>query len=483
MSSHENISISAIDQVLAELPETFTVSDIQKRLGSRADGLARRLERLLDGDDRFFNAPGKPFHRREAFFKNFRFAVTFDGWELGQGFLIPGHRFSPVLHPEVFPSETTLLDGGRPVPRREITLPLGQAFHYHMLLGSDNIFDFLLAESPANAALRSGRTADEQVTLTVFDLSEFYRRSSACEGDAMICTVNDYEKGVLDIAFQPGSERSSSRRKAWELVFDEALTKVCERFEDYLDITEQLAWGLYYGGEVLRSPDCSIDEYIRLSAKMTIRAEGDHAVLALRNEEKNQDGETAGDDVSDILTLSKGETGSLQGILKELGNPVTLPEIDAYILDECFARESDFDAIFRRIFGSAENICADEAQQVYLATYLEERFEELHGNYNRADDELKAPLRSEILEGIDAKLEFFRLLSDVDADPEALDHEAMHRLAEIDLRLDEMLKLLDSPRYTPDAPELEKVASMVDSRLDEQQELIEKLSSKIKSRQ
>ena len=350
-----------------------------------------------------------------------------------------------------------------------------------MLLGSDNIFDFLLAESPANAALRSGRNANEQVTLTVFDLSEFYRRNNACEGDAMICEVTDYDKGVLSVSFIPGSERSGSRRKAWELVFDEALTKVCDRFEDYLDISEQLAWGLYYGGEVLRSPDCSIDEYIRLSAKMTIRADGDHAVLALRNEEKTADPEDAGS-VADILTLSKGETGSLQGIIKEMGNPVTLPEIDAYILDECFARESDFDAIFRRIFGSAENVCADEAQQVYLANYLEERFEELHGNYDRAGDETKAPLRSEILEGIDAKLEFFRLLADVDADPETLDHEDMHRLAELDLRLDEMLKLLNSPAYTPDQPELDKVASLVETRLDEQQELIEKLSSKIKSR-
>ena len=481
MSSQHDISITDIDRALEALPGTFTVGDLQKRLGNRSDGLARRLERLLDGDDRFFNIPGGAFRRREDFFKGFKFAVTFDSWEISQGFLIPGHRFSPFLHPEVFPSETTLLDGGNAIPCKEITLPLGQAFHYHMLLGSDNIFDFLLAESPANAALRSGRNANEQVTLTVFDLSEFYRRNNACEGDAMICEVTDYDKGVLSVSFIPGSERSGSRRKTWELVFDEALTKVCDRFEDYLDISEQLAWGLYYGGEVLRSPDCSIDEYIRLSAKMTIRADGDHAVLALRNEEKTADPEDAGS-VADILTLSKGETGSLQGIIKEMGNPVTLPEIDAYILDECFARESDFDAIFRRIFGSAENVCADEAQQVYLANYLEERFEELHGNYDRAGDETKAPLRSEILEGIDAKLEFFRLLADVDADPETLDHEDMHRLAELDLRLDEMLKLLNSPAYTPDQPELDKVASLVETRLDEQQELIEKLSSKIKSR-
>ena len=144
MSSQKDITLSDIEQIVDALPETFTIADIKKKLGNRSDGLSRRLERILDGDDRFFNAPGKGFHRREAFFKDFRFAVTFDNWELSQNFLIPGHRFAPFLFEEVFPSDVTLMDNGSPIPMKQITLPLGQAFHYHMLLGSDNIFDFLV---------------------------------------------------------------------------------------------------------------------------------------------------------------------------------------------------------------------------------------------------------------------------------------------------------------------------------------------------
>lgn len=478
MSSQNDISIGDIDRVLESMPEEFTIDDLKKKLGNRSDGLARRLERLLDGDDRFFNGIGGTFRRREEFFRGFKFAVTFDSWELEQGFLIPGHRFSAFLHNEVFPSEVVLLADGREIPQRGITMPLGQAFHYHMLLGSDNVFDFLLAESPANAGIRSSHHANEQVTLSVYDMSEFYKQHNASDGDALICEVSDYAKGILNVSFLRGSERSTARRKMWVAAFDKALGKVCERFEDYLDITDQLTWGLYYGGAELKSPDSSVDEYIRLSMKMSIRADGDHAVLAVRDDAKNAD--TYESDPSDVISLSRGETGSLAAILKELGNPVTMPEIDACILDECFARESDFDAIFRRIFGAAENICVDETQQVYLYNYLEERFEELHENYNRADDELKAPLRADILEAVDAKLEFFRLLSDTDADPDNLDKELMHRLAEVDLKLDEMLKLLNSEKYTPDQVEIEKIAELIESRLDEQQELLEKLSDKIR---
>ena len=58
----------------------------------------------------------------------------------------------------------------------------------------------------------------------------------------------------------------------------------------------------------------------------------------------------------------------------------------------------------------------------------------------------------------------------------------MHRLAEIDLRLDEMLKLLNSDKYTPDQAELDKITDLVESRLDEQQDLLEKLTENIKPR-
>ena len=65
MSAQKDISINDIEQILETFPEKFTVAEIQKKLGNRSDGLARRLERLLDGDDRFFNRSKHEFIRRE----------------------------------------------------------------------------------------------------------------------------------------------------------------------------------------------------------------------------------------------------------------------------------------------------------------------------------------------------------------------------------------------------------------------------------
>ena len=73
MSSQNDITITHIEQALESFPEKFTLAELKKKLGNNSDGLTRRLERLLDGDERFFNIPGKEYHRRECFFKDFRF--------------------------------------------------------------------------------------------------------------------------------------------------------------------------------------------------------------------------------------------------------------------------------------------------------------------------------------------------------------------------------------------------------------------------
>ena len=51
-----------------------------------------------------------------------------------------------------------------------------------------------------------------------------------------------------------------------------------------------------------------------------------------------------------------------------------------------------------------------------------------------------------------------------------------------DRQLQRLLKLLNSGKYTPDQTEIEKITDMVESRLDEQQDIIDKLSENIKPR-
>ncbi len=462
----------------------ITLSGVLSRLGAgRAQALRARVERTLEGDGRFFYDQSGHYRLRSEFFDGFQFPVTPDSWEIANGLLMPGHRFAPFVSPEIFPSEVLLVpDDGEDaaVELREITAPLSQMFHYALLLGSEQVFDFFVAESAANRGVVRSHGPEEPVTLNAFDLSSFYREHDFAVGDALLCTVSDWSSGRVTFSFLPGSRRKERSLGQFTRKFEQALGTVIDRFENYLEIPEQLSWAFYCGVEIL--PDvlewASIDEFMARSTRIEISVDGDHSVLALK--QSGEDVESAV--LPDGFTVSKGETGEFSALLREVGSPLTPVEVDGFILDCCYMRELDFDAFFARAFGREKLRFADEGQQAVFYNYVEDRFEELTGNYNRVDDEPKAPLRSTIMELVEDRLEFFDYLDSSGGNPEELPKEPLHRLAENSMQLDEILRMLGSEAFTPTAEELDRLESTVELRADDQEALIAELSDRFADR-
>ena len=160
-----DVPLKAIEEAVESLLPAaaggdFTMQAVLKAVGAgRSQKLQERIERFLDGDGRFFSDGRGSFRLKSGFFRNFAFPITPDAWEIENGILFPGHRFAPFIAPEIFPSEVhfTAADGSEP-GRHEVTAPLSQVFHYHLLLGSEQVFDFFLADSPANAGIRNSAT-------------------------------------------------------------------------------------------------------------------------------------------------------------------------------------------------------------------------------------------------------------------------------------------------------------------------------------
>ena len=462
-----DIDITSINEAIDNAGNSFSIKDLSKCLGNKSAAFTSRLERILDGDDRFFSLDGS-FIRREAFFAGAKFLITPDSWEICEKMLIPGHRFIPFTHRDLFPSEAELFWNGKAVPKREITAPLGKLFHYHTLLGSENVFDYLVAESQANEHLMHSINASSQVTLTVFDLAGIIDDFTC--GDALLAEITDYDAGTINISVIDGAERQNSAKTAWVNAMDEAVEKVVERFEEYLDIPDQLAWAAFYAGSQVCTPGASIDEFITSSRKVEIKADGDHAVLSLISTAlpAEQDGESQ---ENDVFTLSKGSLDPSK-MFKELGSILSTVEIESFILDCCYARETDFDDFFRRIFGEVTPEYADDAQKATLLNYLEEEFEESFSTYNRADDEPKAEIRSMILEAVSDRMEFMRNIS---KNEELPDEKIMQEIAGIAHQLEHILEALNSPRFTPDQAELDSLADRAEELIDAQERAMEKL--------
>lgn len=474
MAKREEISINDIEKAVDVAGGTFSVAEIAKKCGNVSAATRNRIYRILDGDDRFFSEK-EVWVRRDHFFKRRRFLITPDEWEISEGILVPGHRFVPFAAPEVFASEVVLRLAQSLVPQKCVTAPLGKIFHYHLLLGSEQLFDFLIADSRANAHLKKSRSGNEPVTLTVFDLAQFYRDHDFALGDALILTTEDFSKGIFDVEFLPAGSRPAAKREKAVAALDAAIVKVFDRFEEYLDIPEQIAWGIFLAGETLPEAAASLDEYIRDSQGLTIHTEGGHAVLvplSRINEESEND-----DAVPDFVTLSSGDTTSVGAILKSIGSTFTPVEMEAFILDACYGRVADFGVFFQHFFGNA--CFADEAQKEIFKTMLEEHFEEHLETYNRADDEAKAPVRRDILDAVEERQAFFDFLAESGKDPSAIEKKLLTGCAAISHRFAETLKMLDDPSYTPDAAELEELANAVAIELEKFDAIMDQLNSQI----
>ena len=461
-----DIDISVINAAVDNAGNEFTIPELMKSIGNKSAAFSNRLARILDGDDRFFSLDDK-FIRRDFFFADAEFLITPDSWENCEKMLIPGHRFIPFTDRELFPSEAELIFEGKAVPKKEITAPLGKIFCYHTLLGSETVFDHLVAESPANAHLMHSVNSASQVTLTVFDLSGI--TDDFTDGDALLAKVEDYSKGIISITRLDGAKRQNSAKKEWINALDEAIVKVIERFEEYLDIPDQLAWAAFYAGKEILSAKASIDEFIKSSRKVEITADGDHAVLSLVGSASDTEDGTE-QQTNDIFTLSKGELDPAK-MFRELGSILSTTEIDSFILDCCYARETDFDDFFRRIFGEVTPEYADDAQKATLLNYLEEKFEETFSTYNRADDEPKAEVRSMILEAVSERMDFMKTAAGCENLP---DEKTMQNIAEIAHQLEHILGALNSPKFTPDDTELRRLADRAEELIDEQDELMSK---------
>jgi hypothetical protein len=468
------LSIDDIEATLTKVTGAFTIDNFCKLIPALKDdkdgSLKRRVQRLLDGDCRIFDDQKGNYIKREDFFTGFEFLITPDAWEISQGYIFPGHRFAGIFSDDIFPSDVKFISPlNEETPTYQIDISLGKIFRYHLLLGSEQLFEYFIADDESNSHLKKSVNNESNIKVTVFDLQKFFKVTKFEEGDAIKCKVLDYKNGIVSYTYLSSEDRLYNIFKEYTSTFDSALTKVFERFEDYPDIPEQLTWGLYYAGR--NNAPISFEEYLRTTTSMAITAEGDHSIFAPVNVT-----DSTSTSLPEGISVSGGETKDASIILKEIGSSLTMTEIDSFILDSCYARELDFEPFFNKLFGR-QHAYADEAQEVIWKNFLEERFEELTTNYNRYDDEIKAPLRTTILELIEDRLNFLGQVADLGISLGENATDYLKQMAAITLQLNEILKQLNNPAYTPTAEELEPVEKIVENRTDDLEKLLDYLDN------
>lgn len=468
----------------------FSLADVLALLPGKKDGeLENRILRMLAADDALFAAGEERFCGRAEFFTGKTFLITPDEFEIAQGVLIPGHRTAAFVSAEVFPSEVGCVDAetGAAFGMRELSARLDVLYNYYLLLGAEEFLEYLAADHPANESFVNGASDDRPAVIPVWDMADFYRKHDFRPGDALVAEVKDWRNGRISLRHLAGGRREDGG--AWSEVLADSLETVIAMYEHYFDIPEQLAYGFFFGGDRLFGrPEAmlSCDEFIRATDRIELRYLDDRTVLAScrDGEDFSGGGEDPDDgcgcgghhghhhgDLPEEVRVSRGETEDFSRMLRELGVFLTPVEVDSYILDSCSFSAPDYDEFFRRCFGGRALAFADDAQEAVFRNMVEDRWETFTSDYDREADREKAELRGQILEILDAKIAF---LDGVSA-PENLPSGEMRRLAEISVCLDELLRLLNSPKHELGEGESESLAEKIADLGDAQDALIEKL--------
>jgi len=472
-----------INRFLKKSKAAFSADDVISSLKYKFDSpeeeeiFKSRIIREFDGSAEVFKNKEKgEYLLKKLFFQDGTFCITPDKYEIEHRILFPGHRFAPFCAEGIFPSEIRLTEVGKDkkTGMKDVSDTLENIIKYHVLLGSEQIFDFLVAENPVNMKLLQGKTKDRQVKLKAFDLKDFYLSHEFEEGDALAVKIVDWTEGVFSFSYLSGNSRKESRVKEWTRKYSEAIDKTIDAYEDYLEIPDQLSNAFFIGGhELLAADGASLDEFYRNNDHIEISMDSGHTILT-RKPDMDSEEELA---PPEGVMISQGKTASIDEILEEIGIPLKTPEIDSYILDQCYRREMEFADFFSRCFGTEKLNFIDDAQESIFINFVEDRWEKFSNNYNRHSDELKAPVRERILEITEERLEWIQFLNSVDINTKLLPEADMKKLAELSLRLNAMLNMLNSESYSVAESESEELLEAIEKMSENQSELIAKMSS------
>ena len=475
----------AVDEFLLEADHSFklaeavqAVSDILAAEPGDKDEVTQEVEILLKEYHLFFNADDQMYTTQDEFFKNVQFCLTPSEYEIKQGYLIPGHRFSPFACDSVFPSEIeiTIEGSADPVQTIDQECAIHDAASFHTLLGSEEMFHYFIADHQENQAIIAAGDPEAHLLLTVFDLAEFYSNNDFKIGDALLFTVEDWDNGIFNFKYQSQADRVESDKKKWSEAFESALKQVFDDRGYYTSIPDQLALAYFIAQKaIIDTPALSIDEFISSTDKVEIIMVGGQTVLWEREDESALSEEDAYTPDQDVM-VSQGSTDSLLDLLKDIGCGITPVELDSLMYNEMFQGGESLEPIIDRVLYFKGDSFSDDAQEAVFLNFIEERWEDLTESYRRDSDQDKGAIRRRIMHFLDERLRFFL---ELDKPKETLQEELVESLDNNIENMNNLLALINSDHIFDDEGEFDKVMEGVERMGEVQANILFEIESTI----
>ncbi|MDR1398959.1 MAG: plasmid pRiA4b ORF-3 family protein [Treponema sp.] len=405
-----------IDEFISRQNSAFCLDDIAKdpgimKVGGKSGVSQEEIQDLLLHGLQVFSSDSRTFIPRHLYFKDAQFLISPTDEEIGQGILIPGHRFFPFCAPFCYPWECSLfcVDSTQvgKVPQKVVALELAVMHIYFTLVGVEHMGEFLCEDQPSNLdVLESGEISGQsRVQITVFDLRTLYHEWGFKRGDAILCETHNWTEGIYTISYLSEEKRRGLMASStkWISALETGFHKVFHTRGFIEEIDEQIAYAYYYAGTaILKTPPIHLGGFIELTNKVHILSMGFETKLWY---EKDLKFSQYLKDIGSEQPSQSVAPGSLEALLDELNVSYSAVEIEAFLRDEFFRHKgmiapdefSDYtEAVILRIFGDRAKQFS-EKQWAAIEKLFRKLWTKVSKSYNYFKDQVGGKVRNGLL--------------------------------------------------------------------------------------
>ena len=332
----------AVEEFVTNVKKPFSLDEAVKRVRPLLQQTPKNLQKIVaeileHSRWAFIDQDKDNYSSRAQYFHDAVFRITPMAAEIEHGILFPGHRFIPFCAQEVLPYACKLkLPDGTTIRRKKVKWKIMDAVIYHTLFGQENVINYFVLDSEANAAPLMEGDFNSEISLTAYNMKKVYEKYDFKPGDNFIVRVEDWKNGEYSLEYSPAQDlgKNFTDCRKWCELLEQSLGEAFDELGSLTDIYEQLAYAFFKGGKFLvETPGLSIGKFLEQTKKVEITGIGIHTIL-WRKGESPEDALPFGPEEFEFQMT--GTTESLSAILEDIGGVVTAGEVEAYMRDECY---------------------------------------------------------------------------------------------------------------------------------------------------
>ena len=337
------------------------------------------------------------FTTRANIFTNQWFAIKLLPIEIENKILIPGHKIIPFSDPDRYAFRLEFSYNGEKLQKAQKTIPIADFLETNYLFGEEFIPQLLDAD-PANENFditNPDHVLPNNACITIVDISQLFEKELFTENDKLLGRITNWELGEVELIIQKSTKENpfeitneDELQNEWQKNFIKSLKNTFKTHGPLGSIEEQLAYSLASNKAELFTKQCKpIEECLTDDESVSMSYYGVECRLWKADEEIPAMGPWNEDNKN---------TAFLQNTLySEIGIPIPLYMLDAYILDALYKEDEDLTKIVTKMLPDSEDI-EEEQIEIFLLR-IKERYAKIKKKYNKFSDFEKGEARSRTL--------------------------------------------------------------------------------------